>query len=134
MTSVRFGGTAIAATISVRRMAANAFGSFSAAKYASTPCRKASTNTAASGRAINSSMKPSASAISSSLTASGSSVERMPEAIYFAARAPDQRCNKLITKSMMNEATSMTQASAVAPGTSYCSKWVTISSGTISER
>ena len=71
---VTLSGTAIAAVISVRRIAARASGSVIAAKYAPIPFCSASVKTAITGMKINSATNTSAIVINAILTAGGSAV------------------------------------------------------------
>src|SRR4051794_5827526 len=88
MPNATFSGTAIAATVTVRRMAASASGSRNEARYAATPLRSASTNTAASGRTRNRPRKASTTMVRAARVAAVSVVTGRQRSAASASGAP----------------------------------------------
>src|SRR5262245_57963205 len=97
--NTRLSGTEIAATMSVKRIAASASGSRMAAKYGASPRASASVNTTRSGSTRNSRMKVSAPPTTSQRTSADSRIAGRDDGavakVVTAIRAPLARASSL---------------------------------------
>ena len=134
----RWNGTTSAAVRSVSRIAARAFGSVIAARYAAGPLRSACAKTDASGRKTKRPRNASAAATSAggrpgrSASVGAGRKPRLAAIAEAPARLRVQRWRAFAAKTRAKDARRRTTAIAVAPASSNCSSFVTMRSGAIS--